>query len=139
MTPLNINDLIPRVLALADSELKKNYVIVHTELQPGAPGVLADRVQLEQVLLNLILNSNEARSAVDWAVRELVIRSQESKPDEVAITVRDSGTGLPPDSEEHICPHGASSYAISKQRSNLHRTSQTVNSRISGGSWSKSL
>jgi C4-dicarboxylate-specific signal transduction histidine kinase len=99
VTPLSINELIKRVLALAESELRKNHIVVHTELQPDVPQVLADRVQLEQVLLNLILNSNQAISAVDWPVRELVIRSQESKPAEVTITVRDSGAGLPPHSD----------------------------------------
>jgi C4-dicarboxylate-specific signal transduction histidine kinase len=102
VTPLSINDLIKRVLALAESELRKNHVVVQTELQADVPQLLADRVQLEQVLLNLILNSNQAMSAVDWPVRELVIRSQESKPGEVTITVRDSGAGLPPHSEERI-------------------------------------
>jgi C4-dicarboxylate-specific signal transduction histidine kinase len=102
ITPLNINELIQRVLALAESQLKKNYVTVQTELQPDVPRVLADRVQIEQVLLNLILNSNQAMSAVDWPVRELVISSQEIKPGEVTIAVRDSGAGLASHSEERI-------------------------------------
>jgi signal transduction histidine kinase len=72
------------------------------ELQPDIPSVVGNRIQLQQVLLNLILNSIEAMSAVDWAVRELVIRSQESKPGEVMVTVRDSGAGLSPDDAERI-------------------------------------
>jgi C4-dicarboxylate-specific signal transduction histidine kinase len=102
ITPLDINELIQRVLKLAEGEFKKNGVMVRMELQPDAPGVLADRIQLEQALLNLILNSNEAMSTADCPSRELVISAQESKPDEITITVRDSGIGLPPGSEEHI-------------------------------------
>src|SRR5205085_4412775 len=67
--PLNINEVIYQVIALTASELKRNGVMLQTELQRDIPPVLGDRVQMEQVLLNLMLNSNEAMSAVD-SVRE---------------------------------------------------------------------
>jgi PAS domain S-box-containing protein len=100
--PLNLNDILREVIAITAGELTKNHVVSQMELQPDIPPVLGDRVQLQQVLLNLILNSNEAMSAVDWPVRELVITSQESKPGEVMVAVRDSGRGLGPDDSELI-------------------------------------
>lgn len=99
---VNINETIREVIALTGSELTKNSVVLRTELQPDTPPVLGDRVQLQQLLLNLILNSTEAMSETDWPVRELVIRSQESKPGEVMVTLRDSGTGLGPHDPERI-------------------------------------
>jgi PAS domain S-box-containing protein len=99
---LNINETIREVIALAAGELTLNGVMLSMELQPDIPLLMGDRVQLQQVVLNLILNSTEAMSGVGWPVRELVIRSQESKPGEVMVTVRDSGTGLGPHDAERI-------------------------------------
>jgi PAS domain S-box-containing protein len=99
---LNINEIIREVISLAARELAQNNVVLRMELQPDIPLVVGDRVQLQQVLLNLILNSIEAMSGVDSPVRELVIRSQESKPGEVMVTVRDSGAGLDPNDAERI-------------------------------------
>jgi signal transduction histidine kinase len=99
---LNINEIIREVISLAARELTQNNVVLRMELQPAIPLVVGDRVQLQQVLLNLILNSIEAMSGVDSPVRELVIRSQESKPGEVMVTVRDSGAGLDPNDAERI-------------------------------------
>jgi PAS domain S-box-containing protein len=102
MDPLDINEVIQEVIALTVSDLNEKGVVLQTELQPDIPPVLGDRVQLQQVLLNLILNGSEAMSAVDWPVRELVIRSQESKAAGVMVAVRDSGTGLDPQHSERI-------------------------------------
>jgi PAS domain S-box-containing protein len=99
---LNMNETVREVIALAAGELTKNTVVLSTELQPDMPMVVGDRVQLQQVLLNLILNSTEAMSGVDWPVRELVIGSQESKPGQVMVTLRDSGRGLGPHDPERI-------------------------------------
>jgi C4-dicarboxylate-specific signal transduction histidine kinase len=99
---LNINETIREVMALAAGVLIQNGVVSSIELQPDIPPVIGDRVQLQQVMLNLILNSTEAMSGVDWPVRELVIRSQESNPAEVMVTVRDSGTGLGPHDADRI-------------------------------------
>jgi signal transduction histidine kinase len=76
--------------------------MLRTELQPDISSIAGERIQLQQVLLNLILNSIEAMSAVDQPMRELVIRSQESKLGEVMVTVRDSGAGLSPNHVERI-------------------------------------
>jgi C4-dicarboxylate-specific signal transduction histidine kinase len=64
--------------------------------------VLGDRVQLQQVMLNLIMNGIEAMSSIEDRPRELVIRTQEVEDDQVRVTVQDSGTGLDPQSMEQI-------------------------------------
>jgi two-component system sensor kinase FixL len=64
--------------------------------------VLGDRIQLQQVLLNLILNSNEAMSVPGWEPRELVITSQQTGLDEVMVTVRDTGIGLAPKNQGRV-------------------------------------
>jgi PAS domain S-box-containing protein len=99
---LNMNETIREVIALTGRELTQNSVVLWTELQPNIVAVLGDRIQLQQVLLNLILNSIEAMNDVDWPVRELVIRSQASKPGEVMVTLRDSGAGLGSHDPERI-------------------------------------
>jgi PAS domain S-box-containing protein len=91
---LSINEIVREVIGLAANELTNAGVVVRTDLQPDLPLVQGDRIQLQQVLLNLILNSNDAMSAPDWPVRELLIRSQEMKPGEVVVSVQDSGPGL---------------------------------------------
>jgi len=72
---LAINDAIGEVIALADSEVRRNGVLLKTNLAADLPPVLADRIQLQQVLLNLMLNSMEAMRAVTDRARELIIRS----------------------------------------------------------------
>ena len=101
-TPLNINEIIQEVLALAKRELIKNQILLRTELADDLPPVGGDRVQLQQVLLNLLLNANDAMRAEGWQPRELLIRSQASKPNQVEVAVRDSGRGLDPQDYEQI-------------------------------------
>jgi C4-dicarboxylate-specific signal transduction histidine kinase len=99
---LNVNEVAQEVIGLTAKQLTDNSVTVYTELQPDLPRVRADRIQLQQVVLHLILNSNDAMSAADSSVRELVIRSQEAKPGEVLVSVRDSGHGLGATDPERI-------------------------------------
>jgi signal transduction histidine kinase len=92
---LDINDLIRRTIALTASELASNHVEVETDLVSGISEVFGDRVQLQQVLLNLIVNAIEAMSTVRDRPRRLVIRSEpRKKPSGVIVTVQDSGVGL---------------------------------------------
>jgi PAS domain S-box-containing protein len=98
---LNIDDTIKEVIGLTAGQLTRNQVAVHTELE-FSPPVLGDRIQLQQVLLNLILNSNEAMSVPGWEPRELVITSQQTGLDEVMVTVRDTGIGLAPKNQERV-------------------------------------
>jgi PAS domain S-box-containing protein len=98
---LNIDDTIKEVIGLTAGQLTRNQVAVHTELE-FSPPVLGDRIQLQQVLLNLILNSNEAMSVPGWEPRELVITSQQTGLDEVMVTVRDTGIGLAPKNQGRV-------------------------------------
>ena len=91
---LDISEVIREVLALAGHELKKRQVAIELELTKTLPLVQADRVQLQQVLLNLIMNGIEAMTSVTERPRVLWIQSQVDESGDVLIAVRDSGTGL---------------------------------------------
>jgi signal transduction histidine kinase/ligand-binding sensor domain-containing protein len=95
--PLDINEKVGSVLVLTRSEAEKNRVAVMTELGTDLPPVEGDPVQVQQVLLNLIMNAIEAMSSIHGAPRELLILSENAKPGFVAVEVRDSGPGLPPE------------------------------------------
>jgi PAS domain S-box-containing protein len=99
---LEVNEIVREVIVLARSEMDKKRVVLRMELAPELPFVLGDRVQLQQVMLNLILNGIEAMSAVDERPRELVIGTQVDAAAEILVTVRDSGPGLPSDSPEKV-------------------------------------
>jgi PAS domain S-box-containing protein len=101
LQPLDENEVIREVLLLAESELLRGGVTVKTELAADVPTVLGDRVQLQQVMLNLIMNGIDAMSTIVDRPRELVIRSAEH-PDGVLIQVQDSGTGLDPEQADRI-------------------------------------
>jgi C4-dicarboxylate-specific signal transduction histidine kinase len=78
------------------NELRQNRVTMELHLASDLPPVLGDRVQLQQVILNLIMNAVEAMSGADAATRELSIRSEKGDTEDVVVTVRDSGPGLNP-------------------------------------------
>jgi C4-dicarboxylate-specific signal transduction histidine kinase len=99
--PLDINQVIHEVLALIPNELEKQHVSLEMELEPLAPSVLGDRVQLQQVLLNLIMNGIEAMHAILDRPRVLIIRS-DTRESGLEVTVRDSGGGLDPESVAHM-------------------------------------
>jgi signal transduction histidine kinase len=100
--PLDLNEIIQAVIILSASELARNQVSLHAELAADVPPVLGDRVQLEQVLLNLILNANEAISKTTWEPREIAVGSEITGPGEVTVTVRDTGIGLDPKNQERV-------------------------------------
>jgi PAS domain S-box-containing protein len=91
---LDINDVIQEVLALADRELYENRVRLERQLTKALPLVLADRVQMQQVLLNLIMNGIEAMLAVTDQPRSLWVESRVDESGDILVAVRDSGTGL---------------------------------------------
>ncbi|MBO0741789.1 MAG: hypothetical protein J2P51_10225 [Hyphomicrobiaceae bacterium] len=93
---LNVNEIIHEVTALTSTELRKSAIHVQAALAADLPPVLGDRVQLQQVILNLILNAKEAMSGAGWQPRELCITSRASASGEAVVAVRDSGTGLDP-------------------------------------------
>jgi signal transduction histidine kinase len=98
---VDLNDLIYRTLTLANGEMTRNQVELQTELAVGLPNVLGDRVQLQQVLLNLIMNAIEAMSSINGR-RLLMIRSAIRDPESVTVSVRDSGAGIDPQKAGHL-------------------------------------
>jgi PAS domain S-box-containing protein len=99
---LDINEVIQEVVGLIQNEIPKNGVVLRMKLTPDLPRVLGDRVQLQQVILNLVMNGIEAMSAVTDRSRDLLLRSHQYKSDKVLIAVQDSGIGLQPESLDHL-------------------------------------
>jgi C4-dicarboxylate-specific signal transduction histidine kinase len=95
--PLDINDVVNEVVALVQREAVSQRVALRMELAPTLPVVMADRVQLQQVLINLVINGIEAMQAVTDRPRELVIRSHRDDADQVLIAVKDCGVGISAD------------------------------------------
>jgi C4-dicarboxylate-specific signal transduction histidine kinase len=93
MAPLDVNEVIWEVLALVDNELIRGDVSAQTKLAADVPAVLGDRVQLQQVILNLIMNGIDAMSTIADRPRELLIQSA-AHAEGVLIQVQDSGSGL---------------------------------------------
>jgi hypothetical protein len=91
---LDVNEVILEVMALLRSELQNRQIAVQDELSPKLPPVLADAVQLQQVIVNLVTNAFEAMDAVNDGARTLRVKSAISKSDGVLITVEDSGLVL---------------------------------------------
>jgi signal transduction histidine kinase len=99
---LEINGAILEVIALTRDEILKNGVSVQTQLAEGLPLIQGDRVQLQQVILNLIVNAVEAMSAVSEGARELLISTGKDASGGVLVAVRDSGPGLNPESFDRL-------------------------------------
>jgi signal transduction histidine kinase len=99
---LAVNDVIEDVLVLVRGEIQRGGVSLRTELLPDLPHVVADRTQLQQVFLNLIMNAVEAMGAVSNRERLLVVKSDVHDPKTVMIMVEDSGTGIDPSEAERI-------------------------------------
>jgi PAS domain S-box-containing protein len=93
---LDLNTMIQDVLALARSAVQRHRVVVETQLAAAVPRILGDRIQLQQVLLNLIMNAIEALSGVSAGPRALRVSSERGAATEVVIAVRDSGPGFEP-------------------------------------------
>ena len=125
---LDLNDTIRDVLALAHSEVQRHRVMLKTHLAEPVPLVRADRIQLQQVLLNLIINAIEAMSGVDDGPREVEVQSAPDAAPGVRVTVRDSGPGLDPQRLDRLFdafyttkPHGLGlGLAISRRLIEAH-------------------
>jgi NO-binding membrane sensor protein with MHYT domain len=100
--PLEVNDAVVEVIALTRGEAMKNNVSVQTQLAEGLPPIQGDRVQLQQVLLNLIINAVQAMSGVSEGSRGLLIGTGKHESGGVLVAVQDSGPGLKPESFEHL-------------------------------------
>ena len=109
---LDVNEIVRETVALLRGEAMRYNISVRTELAADLPQIVGDRVQLQQVAMNLIVNSIEAMKEVD-GIRELVIKSQQAENEQVLVSVSDTGIGLPPQLAEQIFdpffttkPHG---------------------------------
>jgi PAS domain S-box-containing protein len=100
--PLDLNDIIREVVKLMHSEVVIKNVTVILELGADLPPVPGDRVQLQQVILNLLINAVEAMTAIEDGSRQLLIRSCRHGTDDVLVAVRDAGIGLDPQQAERI-------------------------------------
>ena len=101
-SPVNIRDLVYEVLALVHGELHGHGASVQANVHPDLPRIVGDRVQLQQVLVNLIMNAVEAMSSVQDHERSLLVESRLHGPNDVLITVEDSGPGIDADEVEHL-------------------------------------
>ena len=109
---LDINEIIRETVDLLRSEASRYNILVRTELAANLPQIIGDRVQLQQVVMNLIVNSLEAMKDVE-GIRELAIKSQLGENEQLLVTVSDTGMGFPPQLAEQIFdpffttkPHG---------------------------------
>jgi C4-dicarboxylate-specific signal transduction histidine kinase len=100
-TWVDINETAEETISLATRELSQNNVSLETQLAKNLPQILADRIQLQQVILNLIINACEALTAADNEFRKLSI-STAREMDGVALTVRDTGVGIDPQQIETV-------------------------------------
>jgi C4-dicarboxylate-specific signal transduction histidine kinase len=92
--PLDVNDVVREVIALVQRELTSNRVSLRTELAPVLPKILGDRVQLQQVIINLVMNGIEAMRPVADRPHELVIRSGQEEMNGILLSVTDRGVGI---------------------------------------------
>jgi PAS domain S-box-containing protein len=109
---VDINEVIQEMFVLLRGEAMRSFIVVRTELEADSPLVMADRVQLQQVLMNLMLNGIDAMKEAKGA-RELAIKSQRAENDHVLVQVSDTGSGLPPQQADQLFnaffttkPHG---------------------------------
>ena len=99
---VNLNDAVLEVIALSIVELQKNRVMLCPELADDLPFITGDRVQLQQVILNLLRNGADAMSTVENRPRKLVIRTERDEGDRVRLTVQDAGVGFDPQSADRL-------------------------------------
>jgi C4-dicarboxylate-specific signal transduction histidine kinase len=93
-TPLDVNDVIGEVAALLQRELDAQDVILRLELAPALPPAIADRVQIQQVIINLTMNGVDALQAINDRPRGLLVRSSRNEAGQVVVAVKDSGVGI---------------------------------------------
>ncbi len=98
---VDVNEVIGEIISLVRSEARRHAISIHTELAPELPHVMADRVQLQQVFMNLVRNGIDAINEADMA-GDLTIKSQTNAVDELLISISDTGIGLPPEQADKV-------------------------------------
>jgi signal transduction histidine kinase len=99
---LDVNGLVSDVEPLVGAEVRRHEVTLTLDLAAGLPPVIGDRVQLQQVLLNLVMNGIDAMAAVTDRPRELLIRSRPHEEAQVLVAVQDTGVGIDPDDLDQL-------------------------------------
>src|SRR4029079_8469723 len=94
LEPLDLNEAAREVIALSSNDLQRNRVILQSELADGLSFVTGDRIQLQQVILNLLRNASDAMVDVHDRPRQLLIKTEREDDDRVRVTVRDAGSGF---------------------------------------------
>jgi PAS domain S-box-containing protein len=102
MVPLDINDVVREIIALVQRELISHQVALRADLASPLPMVLGDRIQLQQVLINLVMNAIEAMQSVTDRPREIVIRSRQDEPQQVLVCVTDCGVGISAETADRL-------------------------------------
>jgi len=102
LEPLDLNEATREVIALSLSDLQRNRVVLQSNLAENLPPVMGDRVQLQQVILNLLRNGADAMTSVEGRPRELLIRTERNENDQVQLTVKDVGEGFPPETAKRL-------------------------------------
>ena len=121
--PVDLNEATKEVVALSIGELQRAQVTLHTDLAEDLPQVTGDRVQLQQVILNLFLNAADAMSSVEDRPRQLVIKTEREGGDHVRLSVEDTGVGFEPERAESLfdafytTKHGGMGIGLSVSRS----------------------
>jgi PAS domain S-box-containing protein len=100
---VDLNEAAREVVALCSAALQRNRVVLHTELAEELPHVSGDRVQLQQVIVNLLTNASDAMSGIDDRPRDLLVRTALDEGDRVRVTVSDTGSGFRPEDAERLC------------------------------------
>ena len=102
LEPLDLNDAAREVIAVVSTDFQRNHIILQSELAEDLPIVIGDRIQLQQVILNLLRNASDAMVDVDDRPRELLIKTDRQRGDGVGLTIRDAGVGLSPQSLDSL-------------------------------------
>jgi signal transduction histidine kinase len=97
---VNLNDAAQEVVALSTSELQSNRIVVRHEFAENLPAVKGDRMQLQQVIQNLLRNASDSMSDIEDRPRQLLIRTESGDGKNVQLTVQDTGTGFAPSAAE---------------------------------------
>ena len=102
LEPLDLNEATREMIALSFSDLQRNRVILRSELTEDLPPVIGDRVQLQQVILNLLRNASDAMLGVDGRPKELLIKTAGDESDRVRLSVIDAGVGFSPETADKL-------------------------------------